>query len=172
MTLEEIFTDKTIKTKAKVKRIGEWLLDGSLPIDELLVFSENQTKPIKASCIEAIEYATKKQPEIADETVFLFIVKTLKEDEPRIKWESAKVIGNTAKLFSSDLSNSIKNLLANAKSEGTVVRWATAFALGEILKLKLEYNKTLLPEIQKLSDNEKDNGVKNKYLNALKKVII
>ncbi|WP_297696448.1 hypothetical protein [uncultured Eudoraea sp.] len=170
MTLEQIFTDKTIKAKAKVKQIGEWLLEGTLPIDELLAFSEKQTKPIKGSCIESIEYATKKQPEIADEAVFLFVTNALKEDEPRIKWESAKVIGNIAKLFPSDLSNTINNLLVNAKSDGTVVRWASALALGEILKLKLKYNATLLPKVEKLSDAEEDNGVKNKYLGALKKI--
>jgi len=170
MTLEQIFTDKTIKAKAKVKQIGEWLLEGTLPINELMVFSENQPKPIKASCIEAIEYATKKQPKIADETVFTFVTKSLKEDEPRVKWESAKVIGNIAKLFPADLSDAIKNLLSNAKFDGTVVRWASAFALGEILKLKLEYNSTLLTKIEKLADAEQDNGVKNKYLGALKKI--
>lgn len=170
MTLEQIFADKTIKAKAKVKLIGEWLLEGALPIDELLAFSENQTKPIKGSCIEAIEYATKKQPEMADEAVFTFVTKSLKEDEPRIKWESAKVIGNIAKLFPTDLSDAIKNLLKNAKSDGTVVRWTSAFALGEILKLKLAYNITLIPKIEKLSDTEADNGVKNKYLGALRKI--
>ena len=59
MTLEHIFANKIIKTK--VKRIGEWLLEDTLPIEELLFFSENQTRPIKASCIEAIEYATKNK---------------------------------------------------------------------------------------------------------------
>jgi len=170
MTLETIFEDKTIKTKAKVAKIGNWLLEETLPIDELLAFTEKQTKTTKASCIEAIEYATKKNPKLADITTLEFVTSSLNDNEPRVKWESAKVIGNVAKLFPSDLSNAIKNLLINTKSDGTVVRWASAFALGEILKLKLEYNSTLLPKIEKLADSEKDNGVKNKYLTALKKI--
>ena len=107
---------------------------------------------------------------MADETVLEFVVSTLKDDEPRVKWESAKVIGNIAKLFPDNLSNAIRNLLKNTNSDGTVVRWATALALGEILKLKTEHNKTLLKKIEKLSENEENNGVKNKYLNALKKI--
>jgi HEAT repeat protein len=107
---------------------------------------------------------------MADDSVFAFVTKALKEDEPRIKWESAKVMGNIAKIFPEDLSNAIESLLVNAKSDGTVVRWASAFALGEILKLKLEYNTALLPQIEKLSDAEEDNGVKNKYLGAIKKI--
>ena len=170
MTLEQIFADKTIKTKAKVKQIGEWLLEGTLPVDELLAFAENQPKPAKASCIEALEYATKKQPGVADQTVFAFVTESLNEDASRIQWESAKVIANTAQLFPADLSNAIKNLLVNARSGGTVVRWASAFALGEILKLNLDYNATLLSKVEKLAEAEKDNGVRNKYLGAFKKL--
>ncbi|MEZ4804737.1 MAG: hypothetical protein R2852_04435 [Bacteroidia bacterium] len=170
MTLEQIFEDKTIKAKSKVSQIGNWLLEGTLPIDELLAFCENQTKPIKATCIEAIEYATKREAKIADETVLTFVTEALKEDEARIKWESAKVIGNTASLFPNELTNAVDGLLINAKSDGTVVRWASAFALGEILKLKLAYNSKLIPQIEKLCASEKDNGVKNKYLGALKKI--
>lgn len=169
MTLEEIFKDKTIKAKAKVAQIGEWLLNGELPTDELLAFAETQNAVNKATCIESLEYATKKKPEMADESVFVFATKALKEEEPRIKWESAKVIGNIAKLFSGDLSKSIDGLLKNAENNGTVVRWASAGALGEILKLKTAHNVKLLPQLEKLAEKEEDNGVKKKYLDAIKK---
>jgi hypothetical protein len=49
------------------------------------------------------------------------------------------------------------------------VRWASAFALGEILKLKTKHNKELIPAIEAISNREEDNGVKKKYLDALKK---
>jgi HEAT repeat protein len=170
MTLEGLFKDKAIKAKAKVAQIGNWVIEGELTLDELLAFTETQNGANKATCIEAIEYATKKEPDIADESLLAYVTKALKEDEPRIKWESAKVIGNVAKLFSKQLTQTINNLLINAEHSGTVVRWATAFALGEILKLKTENNKKLLPTIEKLCKKEKDNGVKKKYLDAVKKI--
>lgn len=170
MIIEEVFQDKTIKAKAKVAIIGEWLLSGELPVDELLAFAEKQTPTNKATCIEALEYTTKKNPAIADENAFSYVIKSLKNEEPRIKWESAKVIGNVAKLFPEELEKAIKNLLPNAENTGTVVRWASAYALAEILKLKTDNNKTLLPKIEKLSEKEEDNGVNKKYLDALKKV--
>ncbi|AKK71355.1 hypothetical protein HX13_05805 [Chryseobacterium sp. P1-3] len=170
MTIEEVFQDKTIKAKGKVSIIGDWLINKELPVDELIVYAEKQKAIDKATCIEALEYATKKNPEIADENTFLYVTQSLKNDEPRIKWESAKVIGNVAKLFPDELTKAIKNLLPNAESTGTVVRWATAYALAEILKLKTDNNKTLLSKIEKLSEKEEDNGVKKKYLDALKKV--
>jgi len=170
MTLEQIFQDKSIKAKGKVSTIGEWLTNNELPIDELLAYAERQKATDKATCIEAIEFATKKAPEIADENLLDYVTKALKDDEPRVKWESAKVIGNIAKLFPNQLDKSINNLLLNAENKGTVVRWATAYALSEILKLKTENNKKLLPKIEILCEKETDNGVKKKYIDALKKV--
>lgn len=170
MTIEQIFQDKTIKAKAKVAQIGEWLIQGDLPIDELLHYAQQQKATDKATCIEALEYATKKTPTIADENVLNYLVNALNDEEPRVKWESAKTIGNIAKCFPNELKNATDNLLKNATHQGTVVRWATAYALAEILKLKTELNTKLLPQIEHLSDGEEDNGVKKKYLDALKKV--
>jgi hypothetical protein len=169
MTLEQLFSDKTIKAKAKVAQIGDWLLNGELPTDELMPFAEKQKPSEKATCIEALEYSTKKNPSHADENVFNFVTKSLEDSEPRVKWESARVIGNIAKLFPNQLKKSTENLLKNAENDGTVVRWATAYALGEILKLKTELNTSLLAKIEILCQKEEDNGVKKKYLDALKK---
>lgn len=170
MTIEQIFQDRSIKTKAKVSTIGEWLINGELLLDELLAFAEKQKASDKATCIEAAEYATKKVPTIADESLLDYVTTALKDNEPRVKWESAKVIGNVAKIFPNQLDKTVKNLLVNTENTGTVVRWATAYALAEILKLKTELNKNLLPKIEKLCEKEEDNGVKKKYLDALKKV--
>lgn len=170
MTIEQIFQDKSIKAKGKVKNLGEWLLNDELPIDELLAYAEKQKATDKATCIEAVELATKTKPNIADENLLDYVTKSLKDEEPRVKWESAKVIGNIAKLFPEKLDKAIGNLLPNAENSGTVVRWATAYALAEIIKLKTENNVTLLPKVETLCDKEEDNGVKKKYLDALKKV--
>ena len=169
MTLAELLTNKTKKAKEKVETISKWLLDSSLPTDELLAFAENAKDPEKATCIEAIEFATRQNAKIADETVFAFVTKTLTENAPRVKWESAKVVGNIAHLFPTKLSKAISNLLTKSEYDGTVVRWAAAFALGEILKLKTKHNKDLLPAIEAICDREQENGVKKKYLDAIKK---
>ena len=48
MSLEEIFQDKSIKAKAKVKKqIGEWLISRELPVDELLAFADTQSSTNK-----------------------------------------------------------------------------------------------------------------------------
>ena len=116
-----------------------------------------------------MEYATKQNPNLADETVFSFVSKTLTEKAPRIKWESAKVIGNTAHLFTENLDKAITNLLTNTEHEGTVVRWSAAFALGEILKLKTKHNTNLFPTLEDICEKEEKNSIKKIYLDAIKK---
>jgi HEAT repeat protein len=170
MTIEELIQDKGIKAKAKVTQIGEWLVNGELSPEELMAFSETLKGSAKANCVEAFEYATKLKPEIADESLLAYSVVSLKDKEPRIKWESAKVIGNIAHRFPDQLEEAISGLLINATDSGTVVRWAAAFALGEILKLKTERSLRLVPLMDALSEKETENGVKKKYLDALKKV--
>lgn len=169
MTIEELLKDKSTKAKLKVQTIAACLQDGSLPTDELLANAEKAKDQDKGTCIEALELATKQNPGIADESVFTYVTKALSEKAPRIKWESAKVIGNIAHRFPAQLTKAINNLLINAEHDGTVVRWASAYALGEILKLKTKHNKELLPSIETLCEKEINNGVKKKYLDALKK---
>lgn len=171
MTITGLLNDKTKKAKEKVEKISIWLLDGSLPIDELLAVTEKVKDPEKATCIEAIEFATRQNSKIANDNVFAFVTKTLTEKAPRVKWESAKVIGNIAYLFPEKLNKAIDNLLINTEYDGTVVIWAAAFALGEILKLKTIHNQDLLPVIEVICDREKDNAIKKKYLDAIKKKI-
>jgi hypothetical protein len=109
MTIDGLLKDKTKKAKEKTETISKWLLDGIMLTGELIAFAE------KATCIEAIEYATKQNPKLADERVFSFVTKTLTDKAPRVKWESAKVIGNIAHLFPMKLNKAIGNLLTNSE---------------------------------------------------------
>lgn len=169
MNIEALLKDKTIKPKEKTAMISRWILDQSLPIDELLTFAEKQKNPAKATCIEAIEFATRQNPRFADENVLDFVTQSLTCKAARVQWESAKVIGNVAHLFPSKLELSIANLLANTKSDGTVVRWSAAFALGEILKLKTRHNADLFAAITRICESEEKNSIQKIYRDAIKK---
>lgn len=167
--ITELLGDKAIKGKKKVEMISTWLLDESLPVTELINAASKAKGGEKAICIEAIEFTTRQNPAIADKYGFAFVTKQLEDDAPRVKWESARVIGNIAHLFPAKLDKAISRLLTNSENEGTVVRWATACALGEIIKLKSLHNKELLPAIEAICDRETDTGVRKKYTDALKK---
>ncbi|HZI00729.1 MAG TPA: HEAT repeat domain-containing protein [Flavisolibacter sp.] len=169
MAIAELLADKSKKTKEKAEIISHWLLTNSLSIDDLIQFTKATKEIDKATCIEALAIATKQDPKIADEAMFVLVTKMLNEAVPRVKWESARVIGNVAYLFPAKLSKAIPSLLINSGNNGTVVRWASAYALGEILKLKTKHNNDLLPAIEAICESEEDNGVKKKYLDAIKK---
>ena len=98
-----------------------------------------------------------------------FVISSLTAKAPRVKWESAKVIGNIAHLYPNDFDNVIENLLITSKHTKIVVRWSAAFALGEIIKLKLKKYADLLPSIQNMMEHEEKNSIKKIYLAALKK---
>lgn len=168
--LSVIVNDKTIKPKEKTLKISASLLDGKLTCADLLEFAKTSKDPIKATCIEAIEFATQSNPSIVDDKNFETIVSFLNEKAPRIKWESAKVIGNTAHLFQKKLNEAVKSLLINTEHSGTVVRWSAAYALGEIIKLTLSLNDELVPTILSIIEQEEKNSIKKIYLAALKKV--
>jgi hypothetical protein len=169
MTIDELLKDKTKKIKEKTITISTWLLDGSLPTDELIAYAEKAKDSEKATCIEAFEYASKESPAIVDENVFSFVTHSLTEKAPRVKWESARVIGNSAFLFPDKLNKPISNLLINAEHDGTVVRWASAYALSEILMLNTKHTKSLLASITIIYEKEQDNAIKKKYLEAINK---
>lgn len=170
MDLDELLKDKTIKPREKTEMISRWLLDKTLSPKELIEFASKGKDPAKATCIESLEFATKQKPDIADEDVLTFVTQTLTDKAPRIKWESAKVVGNIAHLFPSRLDDAIANLLANADHTGTVVRWSAAFALSEILKIKTKHNKDLLPAIEVISEREEKNSIKNIYAAGVKTI--
>ncbi len=169
MELKELFADKTIKPKDRTTRLSEMIMDNSLATCDLISFAQTAKDPVKATCIEAMEFATQTKPGILDAEAIDFVLKSLGEKAPRIKWESAKVTGNTIHLFPEKIENAVTKLLNNTEDTGTVVRWSAAFALGQIVKLKTPLNETLVPAIKNIIENEEKNSIKKVYLEALKK---
>ena len=77
MILKDFFADKQLKPSAKIKVMRQHVCENPSIIDELLSFAENSKHAIKASCLEAIKFATQTQPEIANQNCFHFIERSL-----------------------------------------------------------------------------------------------
>ncbi len=170
MDINEILNDKLRKPKEKTEAISSLLSGNTISIGKLVQYAALAREADKASCIEAIEFASQKHPGIVDTVTFDFITQSLSEKAARIKWESARVIGNTAFLFPDKLESAVKNLLENSEHPGTVVRWSAAFALGQIVKLRLPFNTDLVPAIKAIAEREEKNSIRKIYLDALKKI--
>lgn len=170
MDIQELLNNKSKKPKEKTEILCAAVASKEISVNELLDFAAKSKDPVKATCIEALEFATKQDQSVADKAVFSFVTESLSAKAPRVKWESAKVIGNTASLFKKDLDAAISKLLVNTEDEGTVVRWSAAYALGEILKLNTAYNTDLVPAVKAIAEREEKNSIKKIYIAALKKV--
>ncbi|MBS7788174.1 hypothetical protein KIH23_12780 [Flavobacterium sp. CYK-55] len=170
MTLTELFEDKTLNAKGKTEKLSALLLDETISTQAVIAFAQNTKDADRGTCMEAFEYATRLNSSLATRACLDFATEHLGHKAPRVQWESAKVIGNIAPYFQDDLEPAISGLLINTEHSGTVVRWAAAFALGEIVKLKLPINKDLVPTLENIIEREEKNSIKKIYQAALKKI--
>ncbi len=67
MKIAELFLDKSLKPKAKTEMLCQMLMDKSISLDELIAFANTAKAPIKATCIESLEFATKQNPSFGNE---------------------------------------------------------------------------------------------------------
>lgn len=67
------------------------------------------------------------------------------------------------------VEEAISPLLDNTNDEGTVIRWAAAYALSRILTIERYAQSELYDILSDISNREEDNAINNQYLKALKK---
>lgn len=168
--VNEIFADKTTKPKEKTESIAILLVSKKLLVSDLLKQAKDLKESPKATCVEAIEFATHTDKTIVKEKDLDYIIACLADKAPRIKWESAKVIANVISLYPKKIESALPDLLTNTEHTGTVVRWSAATAIGEILKLNQKINTTLLPTVNTIVEREEKNSIKKIYLQAIKKL--
>jgi HEAT repeat protein len=171
MDFADCLGDGSLTAKQKTTALSRWLLANTDDADSLVVFANKATDVDKATCLEALEYATRTVAEVGSKRVFEFAAASLADEAPRVKWEAAKLITNIAHRHGKHLAKAIPGLLDNAAHEGTVVRWSAARALGEIIKLGTSHNADLIPAADALCSKERDNAIRNHYLKAMKKVV-
>ena len=169
MDLQTLLDDKSVKPKEKTELIGQLLIDQKLSISDLIKFAQFAKDPIKGTCIESIEFATRVDPTIATNECLEFVSSSLLAKAPRVKWESARVIGNIAHLFPESLDSAINNLLVNTEHIGTVVRWSAAFALGAIIQTHTPQKTELITTIRSICEREEKNSIRKIYITAIKR---
>ena len=165
--------DEILKLKKKPKEIitllAEKLKSDRGLVADLIRCFENGSVAEEGNCMEAIEYVTKEDPEFA-ENCFDFVIENINNEAPRVKWETARIIGNVAQKFPDKIKKTVPKLSENTTDKGTVVRWSAAFALTEIAKSNPELQKELTTKFNEIVKKESNNGVRNIYLKYLKDV--
>ena len=70
--ISEILNDISKKPKEKTALLSSAVLDGTISVDTLLAFAATAKDSPKATCIEALEFATQQKPELADKACLLY----------------------------------------------------------------------------------------------------
>ena len=72
--------------------------------------------------------------------------------------------------YPDEVDEFIDPLLQNTQNSGTVVRWGSAYALSRIIVLERYKNSVLVDTVREIFEAEQENGVKNQYAKALKRI--
>lgn len=167
--LSDTLTDKALKTKDRVRLLGQLLLDNTLAVGEVIAAAENETNTNKATLIEAMVFASQTRADLITQGAFAFAVANLTSPAPRVKWESAKVVANTAHLFPQLLKGAMYSLLDQTEHTGTVVRWSAAKALTAILACNTPLKTQLMPALEAIERQERDQAIKKIYREGLRR---
>ncbi|MBD3208531.1 MAG: hypothetical protein GF370_03705 [Candidatus Nealsonbacteria bacterium] len=169
--IEDILKSK-IKPKEKREKIVEAVCKGKIPAKEFIKFFKKAPDKEKGSCADAMKHISKSNPEILKPYADI-LIEHINYKAPRVKWGIQQAIGNLAKEYPEKISKAVPHLLENTKEDKTnktVIRWSAAYAITEIAKNSKNKRKELLPFIKKIIKKEKNNGVKNVYIKALKEI--
>jgi hypothetical protein len=167
--IQEILQLK-IKPKEKQIRLVEAIVSDKIPAKEFIAFFESAKDIDKGTCADVMKHVSAQEP-----TLLVPFIDTLLEyinyPLPRVKWGVPEAIGNIAKDYPDQAAKTIPYLLKNTtddKVNTTVIKWCAAFALAEITKYNPKTRTQLLPIFEKIIKGERNNGVKNVYVKALK----
>ena len=166
--LKEIIESKR-KSKEKVNLIVEVVRKDKKLFNELIKILETGSDVEKGTCADAMKYITKENPEIALPYIDK-IINYINHKVTRVKWGVPESIGNIAQKFPKEVEKAVPKLLINTKEESTVIRWCAAFGLTEIAKSNTKLQKNLIEKFSDILKKESNNGVKNVYIKALKKM--
>lgn len=169
--IEEILQSK-IKPKEKQTKLVETVIQKKISAKELILFFKSASDTDKGTCADVMKHISAQKPEILAPYID-DLIEYINYKAPRVKWGVPEAIGNLSKQYPSQSAKAIPNLLKNTtedKNNTTVVKWCAAYALGEIARNNPKTRIQLVPIFNKIIKLEKNNGVKNVYLKALKEL--
>lgn len=144
--------------------------NGKIKDKEFIEYFKLASDVDKGTCADVMKHISEQKPEILAPYIGL-LVEYINYKAPRVKWGVSEAIGNLAKKYPDRVVKAIPYLLQNTvenKINTTVIRWCAAYGLSEIAKYNTRAQKELIPRINEIIKKEKNNGVNNVYLKALK----
>lgn len=169
MDIIKLLDNKELKATEKRAEIEQGIADGIITIEEIQALSTIVDDKKMTLVLEAMEAVCGKNPAAGNLQWLNFVQDYILSKSNNLKRESSRIVGNIAHLLPNNLSVAIPRLIENTKSDGTVVRWGSAYALTKIVQIPQHAKSELYETIVKLCEAEQNNGVKNQYFKGLKK---
>ena len=170
MDVFEILNDKSIRKLEARKLIADSISDGSFSLTDFSGRAEQLNDKQTATFLEAIESVTGQKDSRLGVEYLKFAEKYIRSDNNSCKREASRIVGNMAHLYPDELGVAIEALLKNTSVSGTVVRWGSAYALARIIVLERYRNSDLVNTVRDIYEAEQENGVRNQYAKALKRI--
>lgn len=165
----DLLKDKTLKAKEKVTVLSGMIRSKEISVKDLIPATNGLKEADITVVMESLEYVTRDDKQFALQEVFDFAVKHIEAANPSLKRESARVVGNTVSISMRNVDKALSRLLVNTEDPGTVVRWSSAYAIGEIYKLNLHELPHLGNTLQAILQREQKNSIRKIYEDAIKK---
>jgi hypothetical protein len=167
--IEEILQSK-LKPKEKQIMLVEAITQKKISAVEFINFFKSAYDVDKGTCADVMKHISATSPEILAPYIDT-LVEYINYRAPRVKWGVPETVGNLARKYPNKVVRAIPYLLKNTvenKINTTVIKWCAAYGLVEIAKNNPETRKQLLPIFSKIIKSEKNNGVRNVYIKALR----
>ena len=161
-----------MKPKEKQAALTEAVCNGAVKAGDFIGFFISASYVDKGTCADVMKHVAERNPAILEpyiETLLPYI----NHKAPRVRWGVSEAVGSCAEKYPDRTGAAVPYLMRNTGETGintTVIRWCAAYGLAEIALHNLKVRKELVPELKKLAEKEKNNGVKNVYLKALQKI--
>lgn len=169
MTIEQIIDEKSVKRLEKRNALIKGIINGNFDFSEVSAACSLLPEKKISLLLEAIEEVSRSKEFSLGEDYLNLSERYVLSSDPSCKREASRIVGNLAAAFPTKLDHAVTALLQNANHDGTVIRWASAYALSRIVILPQYARGPLFEQISDLYEKEKETGVKNQYSKALKK---
>jgi hypothetical protein len=158
-----------IKPKEKMDKISDLVIAEPTRITQVIQNFIKGSDVDKGTYATVLKQVSSSNPEIIEpylEDLFPYI----NYKANRVKWGIQETVGNLAEKYPIKVEKAIPYLFENTRDKSTVVRWCAAYALSRIMLYNIGQRDELLKRIEQILIEEKNNGVKNVYLNAVNQI--
>ena len=169
MNIVELLKDKSLKGIKRRQAVVNMIVAGKLTVNEVATMAAAIDEKQVATLLEAVEEVSNKRLCPLEAAWLQWAEPYISSENNSCRREASRIVGNMAAQYPDLLDEAIERLMKNTKDEGTVIRWAAAYALSRIVVLDRYANSDLYDRLVAICDREKDNGVKNQYIKALNK---